>query len=137
MPFGPEVGTVCGKAARTELCGGRPAMGVPTATEARVPGFHSTSRCPRVTDSCVFCYIVARTAPVSLVYEDTVCMAFMDIYPINTGHVLVIPKRHFVTLDDCDETVARHLISTLRMVNRAVQAATDCGGILNEIMNGE
>jgi histidine triad (HIT) family protein len=64
-------------------------------------------------------------------------MAFMDIFPINTGHVLVIPKRHIVTLDDCDETVARHLISTLRIVNRAVQAATDCGGILNEIMNGE
>ena len=32
VPYGPEVGTVCGKAARTELCGGRPAMGVPTAT---------------------------------------------------------------------------------------------------------
>ena len=29
----PEVGAVCGKAARTDLCGGRPAMGVPTATK--------------------------------------------------------------------------------------------------------
>ena len=34
MPFGPEVGTVCGKAASTGLCGGRPVMGVPTAIQS-------------------------------------------------------------------------------------------------------
>src|ERR1700682_4752208 len=33
----PEVGAVCGKAARTDLCGGRPEMGGPTATVARAP----------------------------------------------------------------------------------------------------
>ena len=32
LPFGPEVGAVCGKAARTDLCGGREATRVPTAT---------------------------------------------------------------------------------------------------------
>ncbi len=38
--FGPEVGAVCGKAARTDLCGGRSAMSVPTATEAKpIDGF--------------------------------------------------------------------------------------------------
>src|ERR1043166_8204000 len=35
--FGPEVGAVCGKAARTVLCGGRSAMSVPTATVAAAP----------------------------------------------------------------------------------------------------
>ena len=34
LPFGPEVGAVCGKAACTDLCGGRSAMSVPTATKA-------------------------------------------------------------------------------------------------------
>src|SRR5215216_977606 len=33
VSFGPEVGAVCGKAARTDLCGGRSAMSVPTATQ--------------------------------------------------------------------------------------------------------
>jgi hypothetical protein len=37
---GPEVGAVCGKAARTDLCGGRPVMGVPTATEAKSGAVH-------------------------------------------------------------------------------------------------
>ena len=32
LPFGPEVGAVCGKAARTDLCGGREVTRVPTAT---------------------------------------------------------------------------------------------------------
>ena len=41
----PEVGAVCGKAARTDLCGGRPAMGVPTAIVARAPRNDGVS-CP-------------------------------------------------------------------------------------------
>ena len=46
----PEVGAVCGKAARTDLCGGRPVMGVPTATAAKARLRASSTRyapCPR------------------------------------------------------------------------------------------
>jgi hypothetical protein len=39
LPFGPEVGAVCGKAARTDLCGGRGVTRVPTATGASSLGF--------------------------------------------------------------------------------------------------
>lgn len=88
-------------------------------------------------ENCIFCDIVERKAPLSVVYEDEVCLAFMDINPINVGHVLLIPKQHFVTLDDCDEEITKHLISVVKKLNRAVQKATKCEGILNDIMNGE
>jgi len=87
--------------------------------------------------SCVFCDIVAQRAPASIAYEDEVCLACMTIEPINTGHVLLLPKRHVVTLDDCEDAVARHLVSVLKTLNRAVQSATGSQGVLNEIMNGE
>ena len=88
-------------------------------------------------ENCIFCEIVKRSAPASVVYDDEICLAFMDINPINAGHVLVIPKAHFVTLEDCDGVVAKHLMLAMKMLNKAVQTATRCEGILNEIMNGE
>ncbi len=85
---------------------------------------------------CIFCDIVAKRAPAASVHEDEICVACMDVQPVNAGHVLLLPKRHVGTLDDCDDAVARHLISALKRLNRAVQAATGCQGVLNEIMNG-
>ena len=50
----------------------------------------TTSRAP-----CVFCDIVAGHAAASVVYEDDLALAFMDIAPITPGHALVIPKAHY------------------------------------------
>lgn len=86
---------------------------------------------------CIFCEIVARKAVASVVFEDELSLAFMDINPINKGHVLLIPKQHFETIDDCEESVARHLMSRLKELNKAVSEASKCEGVLNEIMNGE
>ena len=47
---------------------------------------------------CVFCSIVAGHADRSVVFEDATTMAFMDILPINPGHLVVVPKDHTVDL---------------------------------------
>ena len=47
---------------------------------------------------CIFCDIVAKQAPASVVYEDDSILGFMDLYPATTGHVLVIPKAHVSNL---------------------------------------
>lgn len=86
---------------------------------------------------CVFCSIVRGKAPASVVYEDEKSLAFLALHPINEGHALVIPKRHFVTLDDCDEDTASHLMRVLKVVNAMVCASVRCEGVLNEVMNGE
>ena len=72
-----------------------------------------------------------------MVYEDELAVAFMDLHPITEGHVLVVPKQHWVTLEDCPEHLARHLAAVVKKVNQMVSRAVDCQGILNEVMNGE
>ena len=59
---------------------------------------------------CIFCDIVAGRAPVSLVYEDETAVAFLDLFPVHQGHVLVIPRAHCADLTTCDPEVAGHLI---------------------------
>lgn len=49
--------------------------------------------------SCVFCKIMNQEADAHIVYESKNIMAFLDIDPINEGHVLIIPKTHTSTID--------------------------------------
>ena len=49
---------------------------------------------------CLFCRIINREIPASIVYEDERVLAFNDINPQAPTHVLVVPKRHIATLND-------------------------------------
>jgi histidine triad (HIT) family protein len=50
--------------------------------------------------ACLFCKIIKREIPGSIVYEDDSVLAFNDINPQAPTHVLVIPKRHIESLND-------------------------------------
>jgi histidine triad (HIT) family protein len=50
--------------------------------------------------TCIFCKIVRHELPASIVAEDETTLAFLDIRPINPGHLLVIPKAHAAHLAD-------------------------------------
>jgi len=86
--------------------------------------------------SCIFCDIINKTSPASIIYEDDVCMAFLDIFPVGKGHSVLIPKKHCENLQDCEPAVAQHLIAVTQKVNAALMKATGCGGVINEIRNG-
>jgi histidine triad (HIT) family protein len=49
---------------------------------------------------CLFCKIIKREIPATIVYEDDRVLAFNDINPQASTHVLVVPKRHIPTLND-------------------------------------
>jgi histidine triad (HIT) family protein len=52
---------------------------------------------------CLFCKIIARAVPASIVYEDDRVLAFDDIHPQAPTHVLIVPKRHISTLNDLQD----------------------------------
>jgi len=57
-------------------------------------------------DNCVFCSIIDGVEAASVVYSDDRVMAFLDIQPVNPGHVLVVPRVHAAQLSELDpETV--------------------------------
>ncbi|MFI9535710.1 HIT family protein [Nocardia fusca] len=70
---------------------------------------------------CVFCGIVAGTAPAHRVYEDDTVTAFLDIRPITRGHTLVIPKRHATDLSELDAETGVDLFRVGHRIARAVQ----------------
>ena len=52
---------------------------------------------------CIFCKIVEGSAPCYKIYEDEYALAFLDISKDCYGHTLVVPKKHFKNVLDCDE----------------------------------
>lgn len=59
--------------------------------------------------NCPFCSLIRGSAEVSLCYEDATAIAFMDIQPVNAGHVLVVPREHYECIDDLPRNVGQHL----------------------------
>ena len=59
-----------------------------------------------MSDTCLFCRIVRKEIPAKLVYESEDCIAFRDINPQAPVHVLVIPRRHIVSLNDATDAAA-------------------------------
>ena len=57
-------------------------------------------------NDCLFCQIVARSIPATIVYEDESALAFEDVRPQAPVHVLVIPKRHVASVQDLGGTDA-------------------------------
>lgn len=72
---------------------------------------------------CIFCRIVRGEAPASRVYEDARCVAFMDLFPIRSGHVLVVPRRHAVHLHELPEDERAHLFLVATRVLEAQRAS--------------
>ena len=70
--------------------------------------------------SCIFCQIIAGKAASSNVYEDDVCLAFMDIQPVNPGHVLVVPKMHFKDLSDLPAHIGSHLFQVAQRISLSI-----------------
>jgi histidine triad (HIT) family protein len=84
----------------------------------------------------IFRRIIDREIPADIVYEDDRCLAFRDIHPQAPVHVIVIPKKEIVSVDDvaeADETLVGHLFSAMRTIAGQLGLAdgyrvvTNCG----------
>jgi histidine triad (HIT) family protein len=89
---------------------------------------------PRTGGHCIFCDLIKGAAEVSICYEDATAIAFMDIQPVNAGHVLVVPRAHYETLQDIPREVGLHLYQVaarLIPVVQKVAGAADMNVVVN------
>ncbi|MBW8367502.1 MAG: HIT domain-containing protein [Arenimonas sp.] len=78
---------------------------------------------------CIFCEIVNRTSPASVVLDDERTLAFIDLRQANPGHVLVVPKMHINDVRDLDADTGSALMQSVSRVTRAVAQAFPNNGI--------
>lgn len=82
------------------------------------------------TSNCIFCRILAGESPSSLVYSDALCTAFMDIQPVNPGHLLVVPNRHASYLAELDEETGAQMFRVAQRIAVALRrSGVQCQGV--------
>jgi histidine triad (HIT) family protein len=85
---------------------------------------------------CVFCKIMARQIPATVVREDADTLAFMDIGQVNPGHVLVACKAHVENIYGLQDAQAAAVFQAVAKVARAIRAAFDPPGLSVYQANG-
>jgi len=88
-----------------------------------------------VSDDCVFCRIIAGEVPAHLVLDDEEFVAFLDARPVFKGHVLVVPRRHYVTLADLPVPAVGPLFERVRLLSAAIPAALGAQGTFVALNN--
>lgn len=87
-----------------------------------------------MSEKTLFEKIAAHEIPAEIIYEDAHTVAFLDIKPVNQGHTLVIPKKHFENVLEMPEDEIAYLMSTIKKVAEALKTALGAQGV-NLIFN--
>jgi histidine triad (HIT) family protein len=86
---------------------------------------------------CIFCRIVARQLPATVVHEDEHTLAFMDLGQVNPGHVLVTLKMHVENVFNLEAEQASALGVASARVARAIRDAFAPQGLSVYQANGK
>lgn len=88
--------------------------------------------------SCIFCEIIAGRVEASILYRDESVCAFMDIQPVNPGHILVVPTAHAVGLGDITaDDAASVFLAARRMACALKSSGLPCEGVNLFLADGE
>jgi histidine triad (HIT) family protein len=88
-----------------------------------------------MAEKCIFCSIVKGDVPCYKVYEDEEFIAFLDIRPLERGHTLVVPKKHFRWVWDIDDVEA--YMCAVRNVANGLRRAMGTDFIASIILGNE
>ena len=72
-------------------------------------------------EDCLFCKIINRKIPSTIVYEDEEILAFKDINPAAPVHILVIPKKHIKSLLEVNEEDSKIIAKIYEVINKIVK----------------
>jgi histidine triad (HIT) family protein len=77
-------------------------------------------------NDCIFCKIIKKEIPCAKVYEDEKFLAFLDIEPVSDGHMLIIPKKHIVWMQNADDETISEIFKLAKKLMLAVKNGIRC-----------
>lgn len=78
---------------------------------------------------CIFCKILNRDIPSKKVYEDDLVFVIMDIDPSTNGHMLVIPKKHYVDFTLLDDEILLHINKVAKEMTKLIYERLNADGV--------
>ena len=90
---------------------------------------------PHESATCAFCRIIRGEEEASIVFEDSLSLAFLDRRPLFLGHCLLVPKEHFETLADLPTPLIGPLFQNAQLLERAIEGGLAADGTFVAINN--
>ncbi|MBI2499669.1 HIT family protein [Candidatus Woesearchaeota archaeon] len=85
-------------------------------------------------NDCIFCKIVNKKILADIIYEDKDTLAFLDISPVNPGHLLVIPKKHYKMMIDTPDDILASVFARSKRLMKTLQIATKADFIAEAVV---
>jgi histidine triad (HIT) family protein len=92
-----------------------------------------------MAEKTIFQRIISREIPSTSVYEDDVCYAFRDINPQAPTHILIVPKKHIVRLNEAspaDQSLIGHMLLTAAKIARDLKLDRGYRVVINNGSDG-
>ena len=87
---------------------------------------------------CIFCKLLSGELEVSVVHQGNSCWAFMDIQPVNPGHILIVTRRHVPSLAGLQETESAEMFTLAQRISTALRSSgVSCEGVNLLLADGE
>ena len=83
---------------------------------------------------CIFCKIIAGEIPCAKVYEDDKVLAFLDINPVNKGHVLIIPKEHHQMMVDAPDELVAYIFTKAKELMKVIKKALNADFVVVSVV---
>ncbi len=77
-------------------------------------------------ENCIFCKIGSGELPTSTTHDDALSVSFLDINPVERGHILVIPKKHYAWMIETPDEIITHLFTIAKKIMQAQKEALHC-----------
>ncbi len=86
--------------------------------------------------NCIFCHIIKGEIPANKVYEDESCLAILDINPASKGHMILMPKEHYMIFPQIPENIIKHLAKVSKDLSKRLIQTLGAEGTNILIANG-
>jgi histidine triad (HIT) family protein len=71
--------------------------------------------------NCIFCKIIKNEISSYRIYENDLVIVFLDKFPASFGHLLIVPKKHYVNLEEIDEVLLNELMLVIKKMGLLVK----------------
>jgi histidine triad (HIT) family protein len=87
-------------------------------------------------EDCIFCKIISKEIPSSVIYEDDEVISFLNLHPVSKGHSLVVPKQHSSDFLSTEPAVLAQSVQHVQKIAQAIIKATGAAGFNLTVNNG-
>lgn len=93
-------------------------------------------RIQMMKDNCIFCKIIKKEIDSKIVFEDDICLAILDINPATSGHLLLMPKEHYMMMPMVPDEILGHLSVISKYLSDLLKETFSCSNVTIFMANG-